>query len=260
MSERPSNTARTPPSAPPRAQSTWRLRQIARTRIAVSSGPPAFAIRVDRARVRLDPMSGFWSSPRAHPHQHHDGGNDRPPPTNRPRPRRSNHAQPPIGPEAPPWSLCGSSQAPAPKSMLRLGEDPGRSRTANGPDGGSRFPSRRWSKSGPLHGQARTALFPTSADHTGVTGKPEAPVRWPVFGAPAFASRRQRWCSTSIRSAAHAPSLCLCTERNASGQVALPWVVAKRAPRRHRTRTPAFMRERGAECRKRIPIRTDRLR
>ena len=36
--------------------------------------------------------------------------------------------------------------------------------------------------------------------------------------------------------------------------------VAKRAPRRHRLRTPAFMRERGAECRKRIPIRTDRLR
>jgi hypothetical protein len=57
-----------------------------------------------------------------------------------------------------------------------------------------------------------------------------------------------------------APSLCLCTGRNASGQVALPWVVAKRAPRRHRLRTPAFMRERGAECRKRIPIRTDRLR
>jgi hypothetical protein len=47
-----------------------------------------------------------------------------------------------------------------------------------------------------------------------------------------------------------APSLCLCTGRNASGQVALPWVVAKRAPRRHRLRTPAFMRERGAECRK----------
>ena len=41
-----------------------------------------------------------------------------------------------------------------------------------------------------------------------------------------------------------AASLCLCTERNASGQVALPWVVAKRAPRRHRLRTPAFMRER----------------
>ncbi len=57
-----------------------------------------------------------------------------------------------------------------------------------------------------------------------------------------------------------APSLCLYTGRNASGQVALPWVVAKRAPRRHRLRTPAFMRERGAECRKRIPIRTDRLR
>src|SRR5215217_227667 len=31
-----------------------------------------------------------------------------------------------------------------------------------------------------------------------------------------------------------APSLCLCTGRNASGRVALPWVVAKRAPRRHR--------------------------
>src|SRR3954451_22352347 len=46
-----------------------------------------------------------------------------------------------------------------------------------------------------------------------------------------------------------APSLCLCTGRNASGQVALPWVVAKRAPRRHRLRTPAFTRERGAECR-----------
>ena len=30
-------------------------------------------------------------------------------------------------------------------------------------------------------------------------------------------------------------------------------VVAKRAPRRDRLRTPAFMRERGAECRKRIP-------
>jgi hypothetical protein len=57
-----------------------------------------------------------------------------------------------------------------------------------------------------------------------------------------------------------APSLCLCTGRNASGQVALPWVVAKRAPRRHRLRRPALMRERGAECRKRIPIRTDRLR
>ncbi len=57
-----------------------------------------------------------------------------------------------------------------------------------------------------------------------------------------------------------APSLCLCTGRNASGQVALPWVVAKRAPRRHRLRTLALMRERGAECRKRIPIRTDRLR
>src|SRR3954452_25203315 len=46
-----------------------------------------------------------------------------------------------------------------------------------------------------------------------------------------------------------APSLCLCTGRNASGQVALPWVVAKRAPRRHRLRTPAFTSERGAECR-----------
>ena len=57
-----------------------------------------------------------------------------------------------------------------------------------------------------------------------------------------------------------APSLCLCTGRNASGQVVLPWVVAKRAPRRHRLRTPAFMRGRGAVCRKRIPIRTDRLR
>jgi hypothetical protein len=57
-----------------------------------------------------------------------------------------------------------------------------------------------------------------------------------------------------------APLLCLCTGRNASGQVALPWVVAKRAPCRHRLRTLAFMRERGAECRKRIPIRTDRLR
>jgi hypothetical protein len=57
-----------------------------------------------------------------------------------------------------------------------------------------------------------------------------------------------------------APSLCLCTGRNASGQMALPWVVAKRAPRRHRRRTPACMREQGAECRKRIPIRTDRLR
>jgi len=33
---------------------------------------------------------------------------------------------------------------------------------------------RRWSKSGPLHGQARTALFPTSADHTSLTSKPEA--------------------------------------------------------------------------------------
>src|SRR3954463_11493281 len=44
-----------------------------------------------------------------------------------------------------------------------------------------------------------------------------------------------------------APSLCLCTGRNASGQVALPWVGAKRAPRRHRLRTPAFMRKRGAE-------------
>src|SRR3954468_15138681 len=51
-----------------------------------------------------------------------------------------------------------------------------------------------------------------------------------------------------------APSLCVCTGRNASGQVALPWVVAKRAPRRHRLRTPAFLRERGAECRQRIPI------
>ena len=37
-------------------------------------------------------------------------------------------------------------------------------------------------------------------------------------------------------------------------------VVAKRAPRRHRLRTPALMRERGAECRQRIPIRTARLR
>jgi hypothetical protein len=57
-----------------------------------------------------------------------------------------------------------------------------------------------------------------------------------------------------------APLLCLCTGRNASGQVALPWVVAKRAARRQCLRTPAFMKERGAECRKSIPIRTDRLR
>jgi transcriptional regulator with XRE-family HTH domain len=49
-----------------------------------------------------------------------------------------------------------------------------------------------------------------------------------------------------------ASSRCLCTGRDASGQVALPWVVARRAPHRHRLRTPAFMRERGAECRKRI--------
>ena len=76
-----------------------------------------------------------------------------------------------------------------------------------------------------------------------------------------LASRRQRWCATSIRSAAHArPHCAYARDATASGQVALRWVVAKRAPRRHRLRTPALMRERGAECRKRIPIRTDRLR
>jgi len=32
---------------------------------------------------------------------------------------------------------------------------------------------RRWSKSGPLHGQARTALFPTSADTASLTSKPD---------------------------------------------------------------------------------------
>src|SRR5437868_1960816 len=32
---------------------------------------------------------------------------------------------------------------------------------------------RRWSKSGPLTGQARTALFPTSADTGSLTSKPD---------------------------------------------------------------------------------------
>ena len=87
-------------------------------------------------------------------------------------------------------------------------------------------------------------------------------------GSQLYLTRRFRFClkATAMVLDLHpigsssAPSLCLCTGRNASGQVALPWVVAKRAPRRHRLRTPAFMRERGAECRMRIPIRTDRLR
>ena len=35
---------------------------------------------------------------------------------------------------------------------------------------------RRWSKSGPLHGQARMALFPTSADQQRLTSKPKPAV------------------------------------------------------------------------------------
>jgi len=36
---------------------------------------------------------------------------------------------------------------------------------------------RRWSKSGPPHGQAQTALFPTSADNRSLTSKPEGAAR-----------------------------------------------------------------------------------
>jgi hypothetical protein len=57
-----------------------------------------------------------------------------------------------------------------------------------------------------------------------------------------------------------APSSAYTRDATRPAEVALPWVVAKRAPGRHRLRTPAFTRERGAECGQRIPIRTDRLR
>src|SRR4051794_38686257 len=94
------------------------------------------------------------------------------------------------------------------------------------------------------------------------TGAPQEPVVGELLEGATPAVPR-RWSSCLIAPAmaldlypigsSRAPSLCLCTGRNASDQVALPWVVAKRAPRGDRLRTPAFTRERGAECRRRIP-------
>jgi hypothetical protein len=89
----------------------------------------------------------------------------------------------------------------------------------------------------------------------------KATVSAPEVRTSGSASRRQRWCSTSIRSAAHARPHCAYA-RDATRPA--KWRFCGSSPSdhlgRHRLRTPAFMRERGAEYRKRIPIRTDRLR
>ena len=78
----------------------------------------------------------------------------------------------------------------------------------------------------------------------------------PVHHETRLDFKRQRWVLDLHPIAdSRAPSVCLCTGRDDVRRSGLPWVIAKRAPRRHRRRTPAFMRERGAECRKRIVSR-----
>jgi hypothetical protein len=77
--------------------------------------------------------------------------------------------------------------------------------------------------------------------------------------AGASASRRERWCSTSIRSAAQARPHCAYA-RDATRPA--KWRFRGSSPGEHPAALgrPASMRERGAECRMPIPSRTDRLR